>query len=106
MSSVARGFLDEMEQNPPDGATLGVGKPWSLWKAYALPEVVDALYYLIRSLTGIFVFPEHRVEAFIFGKDKARRVNLECVVAKRNTLDAIGPSAFSVDEMLDKTTEA
>ena len=32
-----------MKQDPPNGATLGVGKPWSLWKAYALPEVVDAL---------------------------------------------------------------
>ena len=106
MSSVARGLLDEMKQNPPNGATLGIGKPWSLWKAYAMPEVVDALHYRIRSLTGVFVLPEHRGETIVLGKDKARRVNLECVIAKRNTLDAIGPTAFSVDEMLDKATEA
>jgi hypothetical protein len=106
MSGMARRLLDEMKQNPPYGAALGIGKPWSLWKADALPEVADALYYRIRSRTDMVVLPKHGVEAFILGQDKARQVRLECVLVKRRTLNPIGPTAFSEGEVLDKATEA
>jgi len=52
------------------------------------------------------IFPEHRVEAFILGQDEARHVCLVCAVAKRSTLDAIGPTAFCEVEMLDQATKA
>jgi hypothetical protein len=36
----------------------------------------------------------------------AASVRLECIVVKRRTLNAISPTALSVDEMLDKATKA
>jgi hypothetical protein len=41
MPGMACGLLDEVKQDPTDGAGLRIGKPWLGWKRHRMTEVVD-----------------------------------------------------------------
>jgi hypothetical protein len=58
MPGVARRLFYEVQQNPPDCAALGIGKPGCHGQGYPAPQVVDFDDGCIGMDSGLFVLPD------------------------------------------------
>jgi hypothetical protein len=60
MPGMACRLLDEVEQDPPRGAGLRIGKPRFRWQGYTATEVADAADNRIGACACLFVSLEDR----------------------------------------------
>ncbi len=102
MAGMACSLFDEVEQDPPNCAALGIRKPRLLGKRHTAPQVVDFAYHCIGSGAGLTVLPEDAGQCLVVQEDKTRLVVVERRFARRYLLNTIGPSPFCVVEVLDE----
>jgi hypothetical protein len=106
MPGMARGLLDEVEQDPPDGAGLWVGVPGLRRQRNTAGQVIDVADDRVGASAGLFILAEHCRESLALGKRKASHVVVEGPLVWRYSFDSVAPVTFSVAEMLDESSEA
>jgi len=106
MASVARRLFDEVDQDPPDCAALGVGEPRGSWERDPTPEVIDAGDRGVGPGSSLFVLVERAGERLDLLELEAVHVLLKGRTTNGYILDAVGPAPLSIGEVLDDASQA